>query len=297
MGEATLDVTGNREIDDLGEATTFRVAALQPDGKVGTGTVEVKSSSGSLTTPVTLELDTYGTSSVMFSCDADLDQGCQGLVEVYFTWFHEGIAVRVTKSVQVGEPPPPPAPMPTWETGVRWPPNDNGGPCGFVTPNAPVVAPRCSATNACQRGFSCRNGRCVLNGTSGQLQVTLRMGEPVDLDLHFYEPAPDAGVCHTYFGNKNVPPTGGCRSSLDLDSNAGCSVDNINTENIVFTEERPRPGSYKTEVDLFSPCMKTNIPYELKVRVGVLTKYYCGRFVLDGGVVERRHEFPNLVIP
>ena len=63
MGEPTLEITGARPIDDLGEALTFRVIATRPDGKVGSGPVEFKSFSGSLNPPVSVELDSFGTVS------------------------------------------------------------------------------------------------------------------------------------------------------------------------------------------------------------------------------------------
>ena len=292
MGEPTLELMGARPIDDLGEALTFRVVATRPDGKVGSGPVEFKSFSGSLNPPKSVELDSFGTATVDFSCDADVDSTCSAMIDVYATWFYDGIPVRASKAIQVGQPPEPPPPPITWESGVQFPPGDNGGPCPFILRDAGPLT-RCSA-NQCRAGFTCTNGRCALNGNLGTLQATMRMGEPVDLDLHFFEPS-DAGICHVYYGNRNNPPSGGCRSSLDLDSNAGCSTDNINTENIVFTQDRPRPGNYKVEVDLFSPCLRTEIPYELKLRVGVVSKYYCNGFGPDGG--SRRHSYSDLIVP
>ena len=42
---------------------------------------------------------------------------------------------------------------------------------------------------------------------------------------------------------------------LDLDSNAGCAIDNINNENITYGDEAyVEPGRYEVYVDLYSNC-------------------------------------------
>ncbi len=93
--------------------------------------------------------------------------------------------------------------------------------------------------------------------SSGSLQFTLTWSQPVDLDLHVMTPTGRT----IYFANRS-DDTGG---SLDLDSNAGCSIDNINNENITWSGEAPT-GEYTIEPVLFASCgVATAIPYVVTV--------------------------------
>src|SRR5439155_22328316 len=85
---------------------------------------------------------------------------------------------------------------------------------------------RCLADGGCNRGYACADGQyCFLKGFSSAVQVTLRFRQPEHLDLHVDEPT-DAGVCEVYWSAPNHRFSGGCgRSSLDLDSNPGCTSD------------------------------------------------------------------------
>jgi hypothetical protein len=107
----------------------------------------------------------------------------------------------------------------------------------------------------CPHGFGCLNGVCLLNGAGGGLQYTLRFGQSVDLDLHLVEPRVAGGVCEVFWADRGGPSsTCGARSSLDLDSNADCNIDNINIENIILPRGKPVPGTYIARVDLFRSC-------------------------------------------
>ena len=112
----------------------------------------------------------------------------------------------------------------------------------------------------------------------------MRLGQWVDLDLHVVEPVADGGVCEVFWlerNNPTNPSTCGALSSLDLDSNAGCSLDNVNIENIIFRSgvARPPRGTYVARVDLFSACTATTpIKWELQVRAGGISRFYCGQF-------------------
>ncbi len=95
---------------------------------------------------------------------------------------------------------------------------------------------------------------------TGALQVSLSFDNAKDVDLHLIEPEynNEEGETvsfydrHIYYGN-HVSYNGGL---LDLDSNAGCSIDNINNENITYndTTSFAAPGTYKVYVDLWENC-------------------------------------------
>jgi len=86
------------------------------------------------------------------------------------------------------------------------------------------------------------------NVGTGQLQISLSFSNDKDVDLHLIEPE---GGEHIYYGNRTSDNGG----QLDLDSNAGCSIDGINNENITYGEDAHiAPGTYKVYVDMYSNC-------------------------------------------
>jgi len=128
----------------------------------------------------------------------------------------------------------------------------------------------------CDHGFHCESGACVLNGGNGPLQVTLRWGQDLDLDLHVVEP----GGCEIYYGHKT-----GCVGSLDLDSNAGCGLDHVDVENVIYPPAdggiAPPIGTYTVRVDDWSECsVNMSIPYQVIVRHNGVTDTYCQGFQL-----------------
>jgi hypothetical protein len=103
---------------------------------------------------------------------------------------------------------------------------------------------------------------------SGPIQVSLSWVGPVDVDLHVTPPSGE----DIYWANQ-TDATGG---TLDLDSNAGCAIDNVNVENIVWSNSTtPSPGHYEVRVDYWSNCgISTPIPYTVRVtNCGVATTY------------------------
>ena len=103
--------------------------------------------------------------------------------------------------------------------------------------------------------------------TSGQLQVSLNWSQPVDLDLHL---SSDDSL-DVYYGDTN-PGNG---ASLDLDSNPGCDIDNIDNENITFGSNVPAHGTYIVRVDLYDACEATGpIPYVVTVKQCGVTKQF-----------------------
>lgn len=83
---------------------------------------------------------------------------------------------------------------------------------------------------------------------SGGLKVTLLWLGKTDVDLHVIEPNQD----EIYYNNMQSNSGG----TLDLDSNAGCSLDNVNHENVFW--QRPASGEYVVRVAFFDDCEAEN---------------------------------------
>lgn len=88
----------------------------------------------------------------------------------------------------------------------------------------------------------------------GAIEVKLSFSNSKDVDLHLYTP----GGEHIYYGNRGGSYTDefGDEISygLDIDSNAGCQLDNINKENIYIPAELVEKGTYTIVVDMYSNC-------------------------------------------
>ena len=153
------------------------------------------------------------------------------------------------------------------------------GACGL----SPPVVGHGSCSTECARGFSCVNGSCILNGGGGPVQITLRFDQAEDLDLHVLEPLPAGGSCEIYYLDPNDmltgPSTCGAVGSLDLDSNAGCVIDNVDTENVIYPPGAAPKGTYKVLVDYYQNCSTTRpVPFEIVVRNNGVTTSTCGSF-------------------
>ncbi len=89
---------------------------------------------------------------------------------------------------------------------------------------------------------------------SGAVQVSVSWDTPTDVDLHVVEPKADgaAGGANEeiYYSDKEGPMGG----ELDLDSNAGCGIDNVNNENVTWNNGEPPAGTYQVFVDYWSSC-------------------------------------------
>jgi hypothetical protein len=105
---------------------------------------------------------------------------------------------------------------------------------------------------------------------SGPIQVSLSFAAPVDLDLHVI--APDGS--EVYYGSPRNR-TGG---HLDLDSNAGCRIDNVDNENIVWDNAAtPEGGRYVVRVAYFSACrVSAAVPYTVRITNCGVTNSYSG---------------------
>jgi len=92
----------------------------------------------------------------------------------------------------------------------------------------------------------------VITTGTGDVKVSLTFDQTEDLDLHVWEPKPDGskGGEHIYFAHK-TSATGG---QLDLDSNAGCSIDGIDNENIFWPLDKGPRGVYQVQVHYWAHC-------------------------------------------
>ncbi len=139
--------------------------------------------------------------------------------------------------------------------------------------------PPAGCTLECGRGFTCVNNTCVLNGGGGPIQVTLRWDTDEDVDLHVLEPTTN-GLCDIYYGNLDGSACGAL-GSLDLDSNAGCTIDSVDIENVIYPAGTvPTPGTYTVKVDHYQNCSTatTVVPFEVEVRTPAGPLGYCGAF-------------------
>ena len=87
----------------------------------------------------------------------------------------------------------------------------------------------------------------IVEAGGGLLQISLSFDNEKDVDLHVVEPSGG----HIYFGNRRSENGG----YLDIDSNAGCSIDGINNENVFYSEDaRIEIGEYKVYALMFRNC-------------------------------------------
>jgi uncharacterized repeat protein (TIGR02543 family) len=91
----------------------------------------------------------------------------------------------------------------------------------------------------------------IIKAGTGALQVSLSWDKNDDVDLHIFTPS----GAEIYYGRKRVAATTRAgKIELDIDSNAGCSIDGKNTENIYF-ESPLEDGEYAVQVCLYSKCI------------------------------------------
>jgi hypothetical protein len=115
----------------------------------------------------------------------------------------------------------------------------------------------------------------ILPVGAGQIEVTLHMSEPTDLDLYVDDPS--GGTI--YYANRDTPSSG----HLDLDANAACGSNvGVDTEHIYFASGMAPAGKYAVRVAHYMSCIDGRpVDYRLTIRncgeLAVLT----GRF--EGG--------------
>lgn len=94
----------------------------------------------------------------------------------------------------------------------------------------------------------------VIPAGTGALQISLSWDKEDDVDLHLIKRNWD----HIYYGKRQLYDSEGEKiAELDIDSNAGCSIDGIKNENIYF--DRLEDGVYSIYVDLYSKCEASSV--------------------------------------
>jgi hypothetical protein len=94
---------------------------------------------------------------------------------------------------------------------------------------------------------------------AGDVQVSVAWDAPTDVDLHVFDPDSE----EIYFAN-TTSASGG---TLDLDSNAACSIDNINNENITWPIGGAPTGSYSVSLVYWSACSQPQSNYTVTIFV------------------------------
>lgn len=101
-----ITVTPRTLIND-GSAAKLRVLATDSLGNVGSGSVRVKSSAGSLVSGETVTLDAYGTATLEFTCNVADDVECKDVVTFSAEWARpKNMVVKNQGSVRIGMPVP-----------------------------------------------------------------------------------------------------------------------------------------------------------------------------------------------
>ncbi len=91
--------------------------------------------------------------------------------------------------------------------------------------------------------------------SNADIAVTLKWTGASDVDLHVI----DAKQQEVYWNNTTTPEGG----RLDLDSNAGCQIDNINQETISWPQGTAPSGSYTIVVHYYADCGQATAPWTL----------------------------------
>lgn len=104
---------------------------------------------------------------------------------------------------------------------------------------------------------------------TADLDIKLVFENEKDVDLHLYTPSGK----HIYYGDRGGSYTDGQGNEktygLDHDSNAGCSIDGLNNENIFIPTAILEAGTYTVEVNMYANCNSTiSTSWKLWVRFG-----------------------------
>ena len=103
---------------------------------------------------------------------------------------------------------------------------------------------------------------------TGDVQVSVSWDVDSDLDLHVVEPGGEV----VYYGATQSMSGG----TLDLDSNAGCSIDSVRNENVTWPAGDAPSGEYQVVINLYSACGEGPTSYVVTVTVGGSTQTYSG---------------------
>ncbi len=88
----------------------------------------------------------------------------------------------------------------------------------------------------------------------GKLEISLSWDLLNDIDLHVVQPDSE----EIYYGHPASTEGG----YLDLDSNAGCSIDSVNNEHIIYPDTATiLSGTYIVRVDFYSDCVGSGVTH------------------------------------
>jgi hypothetical protein len=115
----------------------------------------------------------------------------------------------------------------------------------------------------------------LLRVGTGDVQVSVSWDTLADVDLHVVEPSGEE-----IFYAHPISATG---AVIDLDSNAACTADGINNENITWPSGMAPSGTYIVRVDYYAACDNPETHYIVTVqRTGMAAETFAGRFTGPG---------------
>ena len=117
----------------------------------------------------------------------------------------------------------------------------------------------------------------VVRAGSGDFQASVAWTGASDVDLHVFDPSGE----EVYYGNQESASGG----SLDIDSNAACTIDNTNVENIFWPINGAPAGQYRVELHYYSDCSVPRSDWVVTVlRRGAEPAITTGSFIGAAGV-------------
>ena len=106
---------------------------------------------------------------------------------------------------------------------------------------------------------------------TGDVQVNVSWDVDSDVDLHVVDPSGE----EIYYASRTSASGG----QLDLDSNAGCSLDHKRAENITWPVGKAPSGMYRVLVDYWDACSQAQTKYVVTINVkGHSPQTFSGTF-------------------
>ena len=143
-----------------------------------------------------------------------------------------------------------------------------------VLPNDTFALYVCAADEEGKVGSVAEKSFHALFVGTGDIQVTAQWNTDSDVDLHVVDPQ----GTEIYWSNRQSPSGG----ELDLDSNAGCSIDGVRNENITWGVGAAPQGTYTVRLDYWSSCDVPQTDYTVLINNGGDIAIYHGSFFGSG---------------
>lgn len=100
----TLELTLSPRTSVNGTPIRVRAVGTTAAGKIGSGSVQIKSVAGSLITPVEAQFDDYGVATTNLVCDPLTEPACREAVKVSATWSSDGEVVTAEVTLNASGP-------------------------------------------------------------------------------------------------------------------------------------------------------------------------------------------------